>query len=67
MEDLVIVDNPNKGKKIGQFKSEGNLTFMRLYNGGHMIPFDQPEGGVRGKCFYTGKPATCEAIFARAY
>src|SRR5438034_907550 len=31
------------------------------------IPFDQPEGGVRGKCFYTGKPATCEAIFARAY
>ncbi len=32
-----------------------------------VIPFDQPEGGVHGKCFYTGKPATCEAIFARAY
>jgi prolyl-tRNA synthetase len=32
-----------------------------------VIPFNQPEGGVRGKCFYTGKPATCEAIFARAY
>jgi prolyl-tRNA synthetase len=32
-----------------------------------VIPFDQPEGGVTGKCFYTGKPATCEAIFARAY
>ena len=32
-----------------------------------VIPFDQPEGGVKGKCFYTGKPATCEAIFARAY
>lgn len=32
-----------------------------------VIPFDQPEGGVRGKCIYTGKPATCEAIFARAY
>ncbi len=32
-----------------------------------VIPFDQPEGGVEGKCFYTGKPATCEAIFARAY
>ncbi len=31
------------------------------------IPFDQPEGGVTGNCFYTGKPATCEAIFARAY
>jgi prolyl-tRNA synthetase len=32
-----------------------------------VIPFDQPEGGVHGKCFYTGKPATCEAIFARSY
>jgi prolyl-tRNA synthetase len=32
-----------------------------------VIPFDQPEGGVQGKCFYSGKPATCEAIFARAY
>lgn len=32
-----------------------------------VIPFDQPEGGVTGKCIYTGKPATCEAIFARAY
>jgi prolyl-tRNA synthetase len=31
------------------------------------IPLEQPEGGVQGKCFYTGKPATCEAIFARAY
>ncbi|MBE3559659.1 MAG: proline--tRNA ligase [Ktedonobacteraceae bacterium] len=32
-----------------------------------VIPFDQPEGSVQGKCIYTGKPATCEAIFARAY
>jgi prolyl-tRNA synthetase len=32
-----------------------------------VIPFDQPEGGVQGKCIYSGKPATCEAIFARAY
>ncbi|WP_052887926.1 proline--tRNA ligase [Thermogemmatispora carboxidivorans] len=32
-----------------------------------VIPFDQPEGGVQGRCFYTGKPATCEAIFARSY
>lgn len=32
-----------------------------------VIPFDQPEGGVKGKCIYTGKPATCEAIFARSY
>jgi len=32
-----------------------------------VMPFDQSEGDVKGKCFYTGKPATCEAIFARAY
>jgi prolyl-tRNA synthetase len=32
-----------------------------------VIPFDQPEGDVQGKCIYSGKPATCEAIFARAY
>ena len=32
-----------------------------------VIPFDQPEGGVQGPAFYTGKPATCEAVFARSY
>lgn len=32
-----------------------------------IIPFDQPDGGVQGKSIYSGKPATCEAIFARAY
>ncbi len=30
-----------------------------------VIPLDQPP--VEGKCIYTGKPATCEAVFARAY
>lgn len=29
------------------------------------LPLDYPEGG--GTCFYTGKPATRQAIFARAY
>ena len=32
-----------------------------------VIPFDQPEGGVTGASIYTGKSATCEAIFGRAY
>jgi cathepsin A (carboxypeptidase C) len=31
------------GKKIGQVKSSGNLTFVRLHAGGHMVPYDQPE------------------------
>jgi cathepsin A (carboxypeptidase C) len=34
------------GKKIGKFKSSGNLTFMRLYGGGHMVPMDQPEASL---------------------
>jgi cathepsin A (carboxypeptidase C) len=31
------------GKKIGEVKSSGNFTFMRLHAGGHMVPYDQPE------------------------
>ena len=32
------------GRKIGQVKSHGNLTFMRVYAAGHMVPLNQPEG-----------------------
>ncbi|KAF2743998.1 carboxypeptidase Y-like protein A [Sporormia fimetaria CBS 119925] len=30
------------GDKIGDFKSHGNLTFVRIHGGGHMVPYDQP-------------------------
>lgn len=33
-------------KEIGQVKSSGNFTFMRLYAGGHMVPLDQPEASL---------------------
>lgn len=46
MEPLEIVDNKHKGKEIGQVKSHGNFTFMRLYSGGHMVPMDQPESSL---------------------
>lgn len=46
LEPLKIVDNKHKGKEIGQFKSHGNFTFMRLYGGGHMVPMDQPESSL---------------------
>lgn len=35
-----------KGKEIGQIKSTGNFTYMRLYGGGHMVPLDQPEASL---------------------
>ncbi|KAK2732413.1 hypothetical protein FQN57_002915 [Myotisia sp. PD_48] len=46
MEDLKIVDNASKGKKIGEVKSSGNFTFMRIYGAGHMVPLDQPEASL---------------------
>ncbi|CEO59746.1 Putative Carboxypeptidase Y homolog A [Penicillium brasilianum] len=46
LEDLVIEQNEHVGKKIGQVKSHGNFTFMRLYGGGHMVPMDQPESSL---------------------
>ncbi|KAF2271875.1 uncharacterized protein EI97DRAFT_241984 [Westerdykella ornata] len=30
------------GEKIGDVKSSGNLTFVRIHGGGHMVPYDQP-------------------------
>ncbi|CAI7585587.1 unnamed protein product [Penicillium manginii] len=46
LDDLVIEQNKHTGKKIGQVKSHGNFTFMRLYGGGHMVPMDQPESSL---------------------
>jgi len=45
MTDLRI-DGDKDGKKIGEVKSHGNFTYMRLYAGGHMVPLDQPEASL---------------------
>ncbi|MCJ1352136.1 MAG: hypothetical protein MMC33_002120 [Icmadophila ericetorum] len=34
------------GKKIGEVKSHGNFTFMRVHAAGHMVPLDQPESSL---------------------
>ncbi|KAK5278911.1 hypothetical protein LTR40_008529, partial [Exophiala xenobiotica] len=43
MKDLKLDGN---GRKIGEVKSHGNFTFMRLHAGGHMVPLDQPEASL---------------------
>lgn len=35
------------GKKVaGEVKNHENFTFLRIYDGGHMVPFDQPENSL---------------------
>jgi cathepsin A (carboxypeptidase C) len=45
MEDLRL-DGSKDGRKIGEVKSHGNFTFMKIHAGGHMVPLDQPEASL---------------------
>jgi len=40
-EDVVYKDD--KGGEIGLMRSNGGLSFLQVYNAGHMVPMDQPE------------------------
>lgn len=40
------LDGTKKGRKIGDVKSHGNFTFMRIHAAGHMVPLDQPEASL---------------------
>ena len=33
-------------RTAGQVKSFGALTFARIYDAGHMVPYDQPEASL---------------------
>jgi cathepsin A (carboxypeptidase C) len=46
MEDLRIEKVGGEGRKIGEVKSHGNFTFMRIHAAGHMVPLDQPESSL---------------------
>lgn len=65
------VDGSKKAKEIGTVKSSGNLTFMRMYGAGHMVPHDQPESSLdmynrwlEGE--WMGKGKTAEAVAEKA-
>lgn len=47
------------GVKAGLARSAKGLTFLQVYNAGHMVPMDQPEAALQmlttfldGKSFY---------------
>lgn len=35
------------GETVGQVKSSGNFTFLKIHAGGHMVPYDQPEPSLQ--------------------
>ncbi|KAJ3090220.1 hypothetical protein HK102_004381 [Quaeritorhiza haematococci] len=41
-EDMEWVSKAT-GKKAGEFRTFNELTFLRIYEAGHMVPYDQPE------------------------
>jgi cathepsin A (carboxypeptidase C) len=43
------------GKVAGEFKNVNNLTFLRVYDAGHMVPMDQPEVSLNMLFEFTGQ------------
>lgn len=40
------IDGDKSERKIGEVKSHGNFTYMRIYGAGHMVPLDQPQASL---------------------
>jgi len=43
LEKFTMTDS---GKHVGEIKSSGNFTFLRIFQAGHMTPMDQPESSL---------------------
>lgn len=42
-------------KEAGEYKNVNNLTFLRVYDAGHMVPMDQPEISLKMLTEFTGQ------------
>ena len=42
----------------GTYKAVGNFAFYRIYDAGHMVPFDQPEVAQRMLNHFIGQAET---------
>ena len=43
------------GKEAGQVKTHQGLTFLRVYEAGHMVPMDQPENSLEMLTLFMNK------------
>ncbi|CAN3371513.1 hypothetical protein DIURU_003881 [Diutina rugosa] len=41
-----VFDSPLASTKAGTVKNYEHFTFLRLFDGGHMVPYDQPESSL---------------------
>ncbi|KAL0369612.1 UNVERIFIED_CONTAM: Serine carboxypeptidase 3 [Sesamum angustifolium] len=49
------------GVKAGEQKSHGPLTFLKVYNAGHMVPMDQPKASLEMlRRWIAGKPLSID-------
>jgi cathepsin A (carboxypeptidase C) len=44
--EALKLSSMTSGKKVGEYKTSGNFTFIRVHAGGHMVPMDQPEASL---------------------